>query len=792
MLKNYLFTTLRHIQRNKAFSLINLLGLSFGVAITLLVSFYVIQETSFNKGHSDKNRVFRLNAKGKTFKGEERVSSILPIPAGPALVENFPQIESSLRYRGLMDESLAYGFNDFKGLKVMSFEKNLFDFLDLELSLGDENSFLSEINSVVLSHDLAKRLFNEDNPLNKLVKDKRGKVLKVTGVMSESNKTHFEFDFIIPFKDFLSTQPSFALQWSSSSIGTYVKLSPDWDIDEAQESISTFLNSKQNPKLLERLGPKEYQLQPIADVYLKSEDISLSYGERKGDLGKVRLFSIVALAVLLMACINFINLSTAGHIKRSKEVGLRKVIGASRHHLVIQFLVESTFMASVAGVFAILFADLMLGAFGEIIRQDLLIKQYSKEIIVSLVGIIGLTGIVAGLYPAWYLSSFPSTRVLNKSGKNSLLLRNSLVVIQFTIAIVFIVGALVVSKQINFLKQKDVGFDIENLMYVELGRNMAKEQVTILNKLNQSPWVQSASWSEQGPMLGRLPSISTEWIQGDEKEVASYMSVSHEFIGAAGLRMIAGRPFESDEAKNHVIINESAAIKLGKENVLGEVIGFYGDAEIIGVVEDFHYQSLHSVIEPLILKVVPVADRMNSRSATFLLVRLNESNLVKGREALEAAISAYSDQSEINYGFLSGTAQRFYTNESKTAKSLNYAASFAILISAMGLLGLIISAIASRTKEFGIRKVLGASALSIGYKLSAHFLFLVFLSLLLSVPIVVYTMREWLSAFSYRINLSIQEFVVGALLVLLISFCAIVARVYKAAQANPIDSLRHD
>lgn len=791
MFKNYLLTALRHIKRNKAFSLINLLGLSLGIAITLLVSFYVIQESSYNRGHESKDQIYRLNENGKTYRGVERTVSILPVLAGPAILETFPEVEAVLRYRGILGQSLSFNSKKLKDLKVMSFESSLFEFLDFELSRGNEKTVLEETNSVILSARLAKSLFSNENPLNKLVEAKDGKILKVTGVMTDNNRTHFDFDYIIPFKDFLKTQPSFALKWNSASIGTYLKLRPAVDIEELEHRISKMLNGKQNKGTLERLGPKKYFLQPIVDVYLRSENIALSYGERKGDLAKVKLFSIVAIAVLLMACINFINLSTASHVKRTKEVGLRKVIGASRQQLVFQFLTESTLTAFVAGVLAVLFADLMVGHFKDIIQQDLLIGLYTTELIITLIAIVIITGVVAGLYPAWYLSSFAPDRILHKTGKNSLLLRNSLFVFQFSIATIFIVATLIVNKQMSFLKNKDVGFDIENLMYVELSKSLANEREVIIGKLDQSPWIESVSWSQSIPMMKGLPSFSTRWNAGEETQMIEYMNIDSDFIETTGMRFVSGRNFESDEAKNHVIINATAARQIGLENIIGKNIGFYGASEVVGVVEDFHYKSLFNVITPLIFKV-PSLDEKAARTRSYLLVRINENNLIKGRQALEATLSGYSDQSEIAYGFLAGSAQRFYTDESKTARAFKYAAAFAIIISSMGLLGLIISSISTRMKEFGIRKVLGASAMSIGNSLSTRFLLLISFSLIISIPIVIYFMKGWLSSFSYSIQISPVEFVSGAALVLLISFGAVSVQVYKAAHANPIDSLKHE
>ena len=492
-----------------------------------------------------------------------------------------------------------------------------------------------------------------------------------------------------------------------------------------------------------------------------------------------------------MACINFINLSTASHVKRAKEVGLRKVIGASRKHLVFQFLAESTLTALLAGIFAVLFADLMLGAFKDIIQQELLVSLYSTELAITLVSIVIITGVVAGLYPAWYLSSFTPDRVLRNRGKNNLLFRNSLVVLQFSIATIFIVVTLIVNKQMSFLKDKDMGFDMDNLMYVELSKKMTNEQGVISDELRKLPWIESVSWSQNMPMNRTRSSASTRWHADSEAQMVEYWVVEDPFIETTGMRLLAGRNFEPDEANHHIIINETAARAIGTEDVIGKRISFIKSSEIIGVVSDFHFKSLHNEIKPIIFKV-PTAEELTGRFGSYLLVRMDEKNLVKGREALETVLSAYDDQSGITYGFLSGTAQRFYTDESKTANAFRYAAVFSIIISTMGLLGLIISAISSRMKEFGIRKVLGASAMSIGQSISKHFLVLISISLIISIPVIFYTMNEWLADFSYRVNITPVEFFSGALLVLLISFGAVSVHVFKAARANPIDALRHD
>lgn len=790
MFRNYLVTATRHILRNKAFSLINLLGLSLGIAITLVVSLYVIQESSYNTHHKDKDQIFRLNVKGKSFRGEERILPVLPVLAGPTIQEQFSEVEGVLRYMGLMQRSLTYGSLVFEGLRVMSFDESLFDFLDFELAEGNEKTALEEINSIILTASLAKKLFSDKDVLGELVKTGDGKLLKVTGVLSEGNKTHFEFDYIIPFKDFLSTQPDFVLKWNSSIVGTYLKMKPEVDLQGFQESIAVMLNGKRSSSSIQRTGLNTYYLQPIADVYLGSEGVILNPGERKGDLTKVRMFSIIALAVLLMACINFVNLSTASSIKRAKEVGLRKVIGANRKQLIFQFLFESTFTALIAGVLAILFADLIVSSFSEIVDQELLATLYASELVLVLISIVLITGCVAGMYPAWYLSSFSPTKTLSTTGKSSKIFRNGLFVFQFCIAIVFIVASLIVNRQLNFIKKKDMGFDVENLMYVNLRGSMKAQQDVILDDLKKSPWIKSATWSQNVPMIDKLPTMSVVWGDGEEG-MFDYFNTDYNFVETAGLRIVDGRNFKPDRALNHVLINETAARSMGIKKLIGTTIRFQGNSEIIGIVEDFHYESLHNEIKPTIFKVPSEKEREGKYNSNVLL-RVDESNRVKARITLETVLAKYNDQSNIQYGFLAGSAYRFYTEEEKVIKSLIYSASFSVLIASMGLLGLMISAISARIQELSIRKVLGASAWSIGSSLSSRFIVLILISMLISTPVVVYVMNRWLDGFSYRISISSIEFVMSGLLVMMVSFSVVGVQIYNAANANPIDSLKHE
>lgn len=790
MFRNYLLTAARHILRNKAFSIINLLGLSLGIAVTLVVSLYVIQESSYNKHHKDNDQIFRLNVKGKSFRGEEKTLSVLPVPAGPAILENFSEVESILRSRGISQQSLSHDKSVIEDLKGMSFDQSLFDIFDFRLTDGSENTALKEPNSVVLTSGLAKRLFSDRNVIGEILKAKDGNLLKVTGVLSEGNKTHLDFDYIIPFNDFLKTQPDFVLGWSSSSIGTYLKIRPEVDLKLFQESISAMLNGKRSASSIDALGYNTYYLQPIADVYLDSENISLSPGERKGDLSKVRLFSIIAIAVLLMACINFVNLTTSSSIKRAKEVGLRKVIGANRKQLIFQFLFESTLTAFIAGVLAILFADLMVISFGEIVDQELLMTLYANKLIVVLVSVVLITGVVAGLYPAWYLSSFSPVRTLSKTSKRSGIFRNGLFVFQFSIAIIFIVATLVVNRQLRFIKQKDMGFDVENLMYVNLRGSMKTQQDIIIDDLSKSPWIKSATWSQNLPMISRLPNMSVVWGE-DEEGRADYFSADYNFVETAGMRIVDGRNFEPDEAQNHILVNETAARKMGMKNLIGNTIKFQKGSEVIGVVEDFHYESLHTEIKPTIF-IVPSDKERAGKYSSYVLLRVDESNRVKAREALEAVLGKYNDQSNIEYGFLSGSAYRFYTEEEKIVRAFTYSASFSILIASMGLLGLMISAISARTQELSIRKVLGATAWSIGSLLSWQFVVLISISILISTPVIVYGMNSWLADFSYRIVISPMEFVMGGVLVMMVSFSVVGVQIYNAANANPIDSLKHE
>lgn len=639
MFRNYLLTAARHILRNKAFSLLNLLGLSLGIAVTLVVSLYVIQESSYNKYHKDNDQIFRLNVKGKSFRGDEKTLSVLPVLAGPAILEKFSEVEGILRSRGFLQKSLSHGNTKMEDLKGMSFDESLFDFFDFRLTSGNESTALKEPNSIILTSGLAKRLFSDRNAFGEIVKTKDGKLLKVTGVLSEGNKTHLDFDYIIPFNDFLKTQPGFVREWSSSSIGTYLKIRPEVDFEVFELSLSVFLNGKRNSSSVERLGLNTYFLQPIADVYLDSENVSLSPGERKGDLSKVRLFSIIAVAVLLMACINFVNLSTASSIKRAKEVGLRKIIGANRRQLIFQFLFESTLTAFIASIMAILFADLMVISFGEIVDQELLMTLYANKLILVLVFIVITTGVVAGLYPAWCLSSFSPVRTLSKPSSRSGVFKSGLIVFQFSIAIIFIVATLIVNRQLSFIKQKDIGFDVENLMYVNLRGNMKTQREIIKDDLNQSPWIKSTSWSQSLPMIDKLPSMSVLW--GEEQGVADYLNADYNFVETAGMRIVDGRDFEPDEAQNHVLVNETAARKIGIKNLIGSTIKFQKGSEIIGVVEDFHYESLHTEIKPTIF-TVPSDKESAGKYSSYVLLRVDENNRVKARHALEDVLLRYN------------------------------------------------------------------------------------------------------------------------------------------------------
>lgn len=789
MFRNYLMTALRHIMRNKSFSIINLLGLSLGIAVTLLVSLYVIQESSYNKQHRFGDQIFRVNVKGKTFRGVEKVSPVLPVLAGPTIMEEYPDVENVLRYRGLGQQSLTVGAVELKDLMVMSFDESLFEFFDYELTKGNESTALKGINSIILSAELAKRLFPEGNALEQLLKTKGGQLLKVTGVLSEGSRTHFDFDYVIPFTAFLSTQPEFALKWNSSSVGTYLKLRPETDLEAFQVSISKMLNSKRDRRNIERLGVNEYLLQLIADVYLGSEHITLNPGEKKGDKAKVKMFSIIAIAVLLIACINFINLSTANHVKRAKEVGLRKVIGASKKQLISQFLIESTLTALIAGILAILLADLMAQSFGEVIDQELLLNLYGDRLILLLAIVVLVTGIVAGLYPAWYLASFSPSRTLRIVGKGSGLFRKALFVFQFSIATIFIVVTLIVNKQLNYIEQKDMGFDIENLMYIGLSKDMKNQQGVIIDELRKSPWIKNVSWSQSIPMVGSISGISVKWTEEEKGETTDYINADHNFIETAGMHILKGRGFEANEALENVILNESAARMLGEGEVIGKLFG--DGQQVVGVVEDFHYKALYDEIEPVVFKVPSSGDRTGPY-VSYLLVSVYEDSRVKGREAIEGTLSDYNDLSGIEYGFLAGSAMRFYTEEEKTARAFTYSAAFSIVISALGLLGLMISAISSRTKELGIRKVMGASAISIGHSLSTHFLSLIAISFFISTPVVVYFMNIWLADFSYRINIGPTEFLAGGIFVMIVSFGVVGLQVHKAAFANPLDSLRHD
>jgi ABC-type antimicrobial peptide transport system permease subunit len=783
MLRNYLIIAWRNLKRHKIFSLINVLGLSMGLACSLLIWLWVADERSYDQFHTNGEQLHMIFSDYRFSNGETKVDSYTPAPLAPLLQQEVPEVENALRLMtadGWEDYPFVrYGEKVFKQRAYYA-DASLFTMFSFPLKAGNPREIFKNPYSVALSHSVVQKLFGSENPLGKTVTIQflEGvQDFQVTGVFADvPRQSSMQFDLVIPYETF-QERNDWMKQWGNHSIKTFVQLRPDASVPQVNTKIKDFVRKRYQECNYDLL------LQPYQSLYLQA-DLNQK-NQTTGRIAYVWLFSVIALFILGIACINFMNLSTARATSRAREVGIRKVAGASRLDLIRQFLGESMLMAGLGMILALSLVQVLLPMFGRLTGKVLSLPLENSGFVLCLVEITVGTGLLAGSYPALFLSTFQPTHVLkgfwlgNRAlGKGNrtvrgVFIRQSLVTFQFILATILPIGTIVIYQQIQYLKNRKLGLDRENVIYFPLNQEFAAHREAFRNELVNLESVQSFTFSSANPLDMRITSSDPVWsgkTSGDDTDFI-YATVDYHFLRTMGITLEAGRDFSSAFASDSInyIINEEAARRMHMRNPIGQNLRFWrGQGKIIGLMQDFHHRSMHTPIAPMVLMLWP--------SDTYIgLVRIKPGHTAQALADLKTAFQKFCPSVPLEYHFLDETFEHQYKSETLTEHLAFTFTALSIFISCLGLLGLSIFSATQRTKEIGIRKVLGANVSNILLLLSRDLIKLVLMANLIAWPLAWWGIHHWLNNYAYRIDIQPWLFVLPTLLVLLIALLTVMS-----------------
>src|SRR5678815_1449254 len=787
MIKNYLKIAFRNIVRHKAFAAINIAGLAIGMACSIFILLWVQNELSYDRFNKNANQIYRIAARAGDFK-----VAINPAPMVADLQTKMPVIKNTVRL-ATSSNVFEVGDRKFEEKRVFYADSTFLQVFSYRLLKGDRASVLNRPDAVLITEDLAKKYFGHEDALGQILRKDNNKDVIVTGILANiPSNSHLQFDCILPMSSIAQTNDNIKNQvWDNFDFYAYVQL--DKTSGPSSANIAKFnkqMDDIYKTHVSEKTLKVNFWLQPLTAIHLHSNyQVDLP---GHGNIQYVNIFFVVALFILSVACINFMNLATARSARRAKEVGLRKVVGAGRKQLIGQFLGESMLISFVSLILATGIVWLLLPLFNDLAGKKLSIHLLDRRIITILVTIALATGLISGSYPALFLSGFQPVKVLKGNVKTmggNLIFRNGLVVVQFVVSIMLLAGTAIVYRQLNFIKSMNLGFDKSNLLYLRMAGEMWNKQQSLKAELKQNPLTSNYAITSDLPVDLASGTVNVHWEGKDPKSQVVFptLMVDEGFFNVFQMKILSGRVFspEFKSDSTNFIVNEKAVQVMGMKvsNAVGKSLSLWDNkGTIIGVVKNFNYKPIQQPIEPMILAL--------NRWGGTAVIRTKKGKTEATIKALGKISADLNPGYPFSYGFLDQDLANQYKGEQRMGSLFNVFAVLAIFISCMGLYGLSAFMAEQRTKEIGVRKVLGASVFKVVYLLSTGFTKLILIAVVIAVPLAWFAINSWLKSFAFRVNADWMVFLIASLAALAIAWLTVSYESIKAAVANPVRSLR--
>ncbi len=786
MFKNYLKITFRNIIKYKAYSSINISGLAIGMTCCLLISLWIFDELSFDRFNENADRIYKVTEIQHYSSFDYKVA-VTPAPIGPYLKDNYPEILDTARFTYLGTMLFRHGDNAHYENSIVAADPSFFNIFTYNSVKGDPVSALEDPNGIIINEVVAEKYFSGDNPIGKLIEINNDKTFTVRCVIKKvPHNSHLQFEIVMPWS-YMNTRSWYnPNNWGNNSFRTFVLLNEySTEVDVEQKIRNVIIEN-------EGSSSTEVFLQPLTDIHLYSS----FYGRSgPGDIIYIYIVSVIAIFVLLIASINFMNLSTARSANRAKEIGMRKVAGALRGNIMKQFLGESITLSIVSLIIALITVAAILPSFNSFVEKPLSLNiTANAPLLLGILVITLFTGIVAGSYPALYLSSFKPITILRgtmTSGAKSSSFRKVMVTIQFTLSIILIISTMTVYNQLDYVRNKKLGWDKEHLVYIDLRGDMNDSYEVIRTEFLKNPSVQYVTQCWYTPVNYGSNTSSVHWDGKDPNEtlLVRHNYVDHDYIKTIKGTLLNGRTFSRDfatDTSGAFIINETFEKIIEKEEILGTELRINGiPGRVIGVIEDFHFQSMKNEIEPMCLI-------LRQEFMNYLMIRVSPDNITTTMDHIKESWSKVLPNYPLEYRFVNEDFDRMYRGEEKMGRLLNYFTLLAVFISCLGLFGLASFTAEQRTREIGIRKVLGSSSQNIVLLLSKEFVKLVLLSNIISWPVAYFATGTWLNNFAYRADLSYMLFVYSGLAAIVIAVLTVSYQAVKAAFSNPVDALKYE
>lgn len=798
MFKNLFKIAIRSILKDKSYSAINILGLTIGITCSMFLFMYILDELSYDRYHKNADNIYRIVSNIKE-PDNAFTWAVAQIPVAEELRDNYPEVENAVRFFQMSRNLYKNGDQQFYEAEFFLADSTVFDMFDYEFVKGDPATAIDLPFSIVLTEKIAKKYFGDADPVGQSLQNQQNEEFKITGVIKDlPTNSHFRFDALVS----RNTRPQNRGSWGNFGVFTYIQLPANYDLAKMYVSLDTIVKQRVNP-IFEQYGISiKYELQKLTDIHLYSK--IQDEAEAGGDISYIYIFGAVAAFMLIIACINYMNLATARSANRAKEVGIRKVMGSQRAQLVLQFITESVVIALIALVVSLALIYLLLPAFNSLSSKEMPFGYILQApVLLSLLGIVVFVGVAGGSYPAFYLSGFNPVSVLKgklSSKGGSVFFRKSLVVTQFAISIFMLISTLIVFDQLKFLRNKDLGFNKKQVVRIDLsGRALREKSNVLVEKIKQNSDVELVGMADSSPGegIGKLL-IQVEDNEGklDEKGVDLY-SADYDFVKTLGMQIVQGRDFSRDiisDTTYAVLVNEAMVKRMAWDNPIGKKFVFQGNGpnntdiekHVVGVVKDYHQNSLYDIIEPL---MIILDDEQN-----YIFVRTKEGDVRQTLAGLEKVWKEVNPNNPFEYKFLDQDFDSQYRSDEKRSQIFTAFSGLTIAIACLGLLGLAAFTTEQRTKEIGVRKVIGASINSLVFLVSKEFFLLVGIGMVLAFPAAWYFTNSWLQNFAYRIELEGEwlTFIVSALLAFAITMVTVGYHVLRAAAANPVNSLRDE